>query len=73
MKSIFFYCGEKGSADHLWGLKELREKNMTDCYPCFPLCEVCHNKGKEPGKTSGKRDEIQRRKESQVRLAEAAA
>ena len=73
LKPICFYYGDKGSADHLWGSKELREKNMTDSYPCFSLREVCHNKGKEAGKTGGKRDEMQRRKESQARRVEAAA
>ena len=69
LKDICFHCGEKGAEDFLFGLQQLREKNMTGGYNSFPICVACIEKGKTPMK-GGKKNELQARKE---RMAIAAS
>lgn len=61
-KDVCYWCGALGSKDFLFGLTELQEKNMTDGYKCFPICQDCIACGKKPG-TYGKPNAIQARKE----------
>ena len=70
LKDLCYHCGEKGSADFLWSLQQLREKNMTDGYNCYPICVVCNEKGKKVAKY-GKKDMKQARDEK-IAIANAA-
>ena len=69
LKDICYHCGEMGAEDFLYSLPQLREKNMTGGYDCFPICVACLEKGKKVAK-SNKKNEIQARKE---RVAIAAS
>eukprot|EP00984_Skeletonema_dohrnii_P019673 scaffold9466_cov85-Skeletonema_dohrnii-CCMP3373.AAC.1 len=54
LKPICIHCGESGTAgSFLLGQKELRERNLTGGFKCFPICVECHGSGKKvvKGKT----------------------
>ena len=61
--------GEKGAADFLYSLQQLREKNMTGGFKCFPICVVCLDKKKKVVRGGGKKNEIQARKEREALAA----
>ena len=61
--------GEKGAADFLYSLQQLREKNMTGGFKCFPICVVCLDKKKKVVRGGGKKNEIKACKEREALAA----
>ena len=61
---VCMHCGELGNdnKDFLYCILQLREKNMTSGYNCFPICVNCIAKGKKVVKGS-KKSAVQARNE----------
>ena len=68
LKEIFFQCGEKGTAEFLFGLQQLREKNVTNRCNCFLICVACLEKGKKVMK-GRKKSVIQARKKREAKAS----
>ena len=66
MKSLCYHLGESDSTGYVFGLKELREKNLTDGYKRYPICTDCMTDGKDVVK-HGNQDKMQARKEKEER------
>ena len=54
---LCYHCGESGSTSFVFGLAQLREKNMADGYNCYPICADCNESRKGVAK-QGKQDKI---------------
>ena len=72
LKDLCYHCGEKGNVDFLYGLQQLRERNMTGGYNCYPICVVCIGKKKKVVK-GNKKNAIQARKEREALAALAVS
>ena len=66
LKKMCYHCGESGSTCFVFRVEQLREKNMTDEYNCYPICANCIESGKIVAK-QGKPDKMQARKEKQAK------
>ena len=71
LKDVCIHCGEMGTESFLLRMPQLRQKNMTKGYNCFPICTACIGNGKAVVK-GGKKEAIQARKE-RIAIANAAS
>ena len=65
LKAICVHCRELGKS--VLGLKELRERSLTDGYNRYPICLGCLKCGKKVEKISRTQDVVQARKEKEQR------
>ena len=65
LKEICYHCGESGSTCFVYGVEQLREKNMTNEHNCYYT--DCIESGKGVMK-QGKQDKMQARKEKQAKV-----
>ena len=64
--SLFYHHGETSSTDIMFGLEDLREKNLTNGRNCYPICVDCNERGEDVTK-QGKQYKMQTRKEKEAR------
>jgi len=65
LKDICVHCGEIGKS--VLGLKELRERSLTDGFNRFPICLQCLKCGKKLERSTRTQDVVQARKEKEQR------
>ena len=66
MKPLFCRLGEFGGTIIMFGLEDLREKNLTDGRNCYPICADCNERGEDVTK-QGKQYKMQTQKEKEAR------
>ena len=65
LKNICIHCGESGSSgSFILTTPELRERNLTDGYDCFPICIPCLGINEKVVKAGRTKNLVQARKES---------
>ena len=66
LKLLCYHYAVSVSTSYVFGLEDLREKNLTDRYKCYPICTDCMVDGKDVVK-HGKQEKMQARKEKEDR------